>query len=254
VDSSLDLIDWNYWQASMIFAATSSQGATLEIQNVCLTDIGHPLAEYNVAFIKRPEEGLDEAVDAASDFYGAKQHPFRICIRSENVEACGELLLGRDFARVADVPGMRLAPLTDCSPPRDLVVRPADDPATLEDFQTTAFSGFGLPAEAGRLFLTEHLTALPGFLALVGYRDGQPVCTSALYTTADVAGIYWVATLEDHRKRGLGEAITWAAVGRGRAGGYRVASLQASAMGRPVYERMGFEHDRSYAFFESPPL
>jgi GNAT superfamily N-acetyltransferase len=79
-----------------------------------------------------------------------------------------------------------------------------------------------------------------------GAVGGEVVGTSVLVTTGTVAGIYWVGTLEAHRRRGYGEALTWAAVAAGQRAGCTVASLQASAMGRPVYERMGFAQVLAY--------
>ena len=70
--------------------------------------------------------------------------------------------------------------------------------------------------------------------------------------TADIAGIYWVATLERFRGRGFGAALTWQAAWAGREQGCRVASLQASQLGQSVYARMGFVHDRDYARFDAP--
>jgi hypothetical protein len=55
-----------------------------------------------------------------------------------------------------------------------------------------------------------------------------------------------VATLEEHRGNGYGEALTWAAVEGGREFGCRLASLQASKLGQPVYARMGFAHVLDY--------
>ena len=83
---------------------------------------------------------------------------------------------------------------------------------------------------------------------LLPISDGEPVCTSALVRNADVAGIYFVATLEDFRGRGA--AVTWEAARDGIEHGCRFASLQASELGRPVYERMGFDtplHDSTFA-------
>ena len=73
-----------------------------------------------------------------------------------------------------------------------------------------------------------------------GFLDGEPVATSALFMSNHVAGVYNVATLNAYRRRGFGEAMTWHAVREGAAAGCGMASLQASEMGRPIYERMGF--------------
>ena len=85
-----------------------------------------------------------------------------------------------------------------------------------------------------------------------GLVDGVVVATSMLIATGSVAGIYWVATLEEHRGHGYGEALTWAAVGGGREFGCEIASLQASKLGRPVYTRMGFEHVLDYEHLLPP--
>jgi GNAT superfamily N-acetyltransferase len=81
---------------------------------------------------------------------------------------------------------------------------------------------------------------------------GALVATSLVVATGAVAGIYWVATQEEHRGRGFGAAITWAAVAGGRALGCRVASLQASKAGQPVYARMGFAHVLDYEWLHPP--
>ena len=71
-----------------------------------------------------------------------------------------------------------------------------------------------------------------------------------LYVTGHVAGIYWVGTLEAWRGKGYGAALTVVAACEGKERGCTVASLQASVMGYPVYERIGFKHDRTYFGFE----
>ena len=86
----------------------------------------------------------------------------------------------------------------------------------------------------------------------LGCVDGEPVCTSAVVATGAIAGIYWVATLEKYRGRGLGEAITWESVKGGIALGCGIASLQASVLGQPVYERMGFRTPFDYVHFGTP--
>jgi ribosomal protein S18 acetylase RimI-like enzyme len=75
----------------------------------------------------------------------------------------------------------------------------------------------------------------------LGFLDGEPVATASLVTTGGAAGIYNVTTVEAARGRGIGAAMTVAAARHGASRGYTMATLQASTMGRPVYERLGFE-------------
>lgn len=75
----------------------------------------------------------------------------------------------------------------------------------------------------------------------VGLLEGEPVATVSLVTAGGAAGIYNVTTVEAARGRGIGAAMTVAAIRAGAGRGFGVATLQASTLGRPVYERLGFE-------------
>jgi GNAT superfamily N-acetyltransferase len=70
--------------------------------------------------------------------------------------------------------------------------------------------------------------------------QGRPAASSTLYVTGEVAGIYHVATVPDLRNRGIGRSVTAAAALRARELGCRTVILQATQLGRPVYERLGF--------------
>jgi ribosomal protein S18 acetylase RimI-like enzyme len=100
--------------------------------------------------------------------------------------------------------------------------------------------------------MTEWLLAQPNVRMYAGLVAGSVTATSLLVTTGPVAGIYWVATLEAARRRGFGEALTWAAVAGGQRAGCSVASLQASALGQPVYARVGFAHVLDYEHLLAP--
>jgi GNAT superfamily N-acetyltransferase len=70
--------------------------------------------------------------------------------------------------------------------------------------------------------------------------EGQPAASSTLHVTGDIGGIYHVATLPDFRNRGVGTSVTAAAALRAQELGCRMAILQATQLGRPVYARLGF--------------
>jgi GNAT superfamily N-acetyltransferase len=119
-------------------------------------------------------------------------------------------------------------------------------------FREAAFEGFGLAVGVAHIFLNERLLALPQVRLYLGLVDGSAVAASMLVATGPVAGIYWVATIEPQRGKGYGEALTCAAAAGGRELGCTIASLQASKMGRRVYERMGFEHVLDYEHLLPP--
>jgi GNAT superfamily N-acetyltransferase len=55
------------------------------------------------------------------------------------------------------------------------------------------------------------------------------------------AGVFFVATLPEARGRGLAAGLMGVALEEARERGCDVSTLQASPMGEPVYERMGYE-------------
>ena len=93
----------------------------------------------------------------------------------------------------------------------------------------------------------------PGALTRFAARqDDMIVAVSELFLSDDVAGVYLVATDARHRRRGLGAAVTAAALEHGRATGARIATLQASPMGLPLYRRLGFVVVAEYRIFAFP--
>ena len=66
----------------------------------------------------------------------------------------------------------------------------------------------------------------------------------------DDLGFYFVATDPDHRGRGLASRLISVAIGEARDRGLRTTSLQSSAMGRPVYERLGYGADFKIRMYE----
>jgi GNAT superfamily N-acetyltransferase len=80
-------------------------------------------------------------------------------------------------------------------------------------------------------------TRFPCFL---GYANGQPAAVSAYYVGGGVVGLYCVATLPQHRRKGFAAAMSWAAIRRARQRDHAGIGGYASPMGLPVYQRMGF--------------
>lgn len=140
-------------------------------------------------------------------------------------------------------------PLPVATPvPVELELRRADA-ATLPLFREVAGCSFEMPPAIAEAVFPPEMLAVPEIRAFVGLVDGRPVACAASFQTGQVIGIYTVGTVPDARGRGYGAAVTAAAM-RQTAAPASLAILQASAMGRPVYERMGFRTVHAMAVFE----
>ena len=74
-----------------------------------------------------------------------------------------------------------------------------------------------------------------------GVRDGgEFVCVAMTVTVGDDLGIYYVATEESHRRRGLASRLVGALLADARDRGLRTSTLQASADGRRVWMGLGY--------------
>ena len=114
------------------------------------------------------------------------------------------------------------------------------------------FPGFAIDAYTEAMIHSGFGPDAP-FEHWVGYLDGTPVASASLFRCAGVAGLYNVATLPAVRGRGIGSAISQAPLREARRGGLRLAVLQASPAGFPIYARLGFRQDGVIAQHVLPP-
>jgi len=80
--------------------------------------------------------------------------------------------------------------------------------------------------------------------ALHAYRarvDGETVSVAGVLDVDDDALLTFVATDPAHRGRGLARLLSHVGVAEARDRGRITSSLQASPLGRPVYERLGYQ-------------
>jgi GNAT superfamily N-acetyltransferase len=70
--------------------------------------------------------------------------------------------------------------------------------------------------------------------------DGRPASMLATTDLDGDCGIWWVATLPEARGRGLAGRLLHIALAEARERGMQMSTLQATKLGRPVYERLGY--------------
>lgn len=153
------------------------------------------------------------------------------------------------------MPGMAMHPLPapgGLALPVGHEIRPVTDAAGLADHADVLADGFGMPHEWATAFATETMLRVPEATFYVGYQDGSAVTSGLGVRVGRTVGVYNIATVEAARRRGMGAAMTMRVVEDGAAAGCDVAILQASEMGQPIYERLGFRTVCEYFGYVEP--
>ena len=115
--------------------------------------------------------------------------------------------------------------------------------------------GYGLTRPTAELFGPAQIVNLPADQSARWFavkRDGLIVTTSMLYVEGGLPGIYCVSTTEPERRKGLAAHATAEPL-RPLKGRYATGILQASAIGEPVYRKLGFEQHETLALYVKLP-
>ena len=152
--------------------------------------------------------------------------------------------------------GMALdAPPTAPALPPDTELVQVMDRSGVDEFAAVHRSVFrdgGRDVGAVEHFASPGALLAPNVAAVVARVNGTPVSCAMVIHSRPVAGVYWVATTAAARNRGLGTLVTGAVARRGFEYGADVVVLQATALGAPVYRRMGFVPFTDYQRFLVP--
>jgi len=86
-------------------------------------------------------------------------------------------------------------------------------------------------------------------LFLAGESESEPASIGALIFDEGIPGIYVMATLPDHHRKGYGKAILTRLLREAAAGGNEIAALTASKAGFGLYSQFGFHHIFGFDFY-----
>jgi GNAT superfamily N-acetyltransferase len=138
--------------------------------------------------------------------------------------------------------------------PSDLVIKRVDSMPKLQQWMRVVTASFEYPEKVARVLL--DVFGGPGFgehvrwRLYVGSLDGEPVGASRLFMGAGVAGVYAVGTVPKKRRKGIGTAMTLAALGEARRLRYRIGVLRGAEMALGIYRRLGFTDFCRFGVYE----
>lgn len=213
---------------------------------------GLPMSLFNGCVIAGPCSA--DEFRAAVEWLTGKGVPYLVFLFEPTAPALAEAAEDLGLLREArDFPNMVLHPVPEAPPPPDGVEVAPVGPDTVGGHVELMVAS-GMPASIASQVFSPALAADPDAQLFVARLDGEPAGTALALRTGSVSGVYAVQVLERARRRGVGTALTWAAVNAGRRWGCDSVVLQASEMGLPLYLKMGFRTVAPYATFKPKPL
>jgi hypothetical protein len=214
------------------------------------TGIAHPFFNQIVTDQGATADELTRAVGLVR----ARGQGFYVVLRHPQDDGFKSVLAGLGLKEEEDpLPGMAVEPIRPTQPaPRELRIHIVRDTSGLAD-HIAALAGFGFSEAQVRAFIGDELWLLPDTTTYVGYVGDQPVVAGFAVRTGRAIGLYSISTVKAARRHGYAGAMTERILSDGVAAGCDVGILQASDMGRPIYERLGFRLVQEYVAFRGAP-
>jgi GNAT superfamily N-acetyltransferase len=209
-------------------------------------DPASPVMFDNAVVLLQPSSyvDLDDALAEALAWYPSERHVVVLSpFPTPDLRPLGLSLMGH--------PPLMYRPAGGAAPalPDGLSIDEVANEADLAEFVRTLVDAYPMPG--GESSGIADMRVLDASIRLfVGRVGGAPVATSGARVGHGVNDVEWVSTRSDHRRRGIGEALTWAAT---LAAPELPAVLIASDDGQGVYESMGYVRLLRLTMWHRPP-
>ena len=220
-----------FWLA---IAGASVGGSALELPGVTAA-IVPAMPERSVvnSVVYDDADALERELDAIAAAYDdAGVHAWTVWVH-ESDERAGDLLAGAGHVLDAHPMGQaRELDGVEELPHVDLDLHPDPGPGEFDPVVEAAYGFLGFSAAIPAFPPDAH-----PYVALV---DGRPACCLVVFDCGDDSAVQLVGTVPDARGRGLAGRLLARALVDARERGRSITTLQATAMGYPVYTRLGY--------------
>jgi GNAT superfamily N-acetyltransferase len=189
-----------------------------------------------------------ESFQMAKSFFGEKPFKWRV---SEEDDRLGLMEMGfkeseREYEMAIYLRTLDIPEVTE-----GISIRPVISLQEYSQWVTTSANAWNLdPVMWDRFFLPWIKTEK--IVPYIAFFNGEPAATSLLYLGEKDASLWSIGTRPDFRRQGLGTAVTRACLQEAKKNGYDWAVLSASEMGRPMYEKIGFQFQQVIHDYSSP--
>ena len=195
---------------------------------------------------------VDEAVDPDSairkglSFFKGLGRSFTLMINGKQDADLENAAIRTGLVLYEDSPWMilnnKIAAIEERTDIRIEQARNTGDIDKIRSINSQAYESLGLPSvQTEALYGVPERILSPDTMHFIAYLGGSPVATVMILFTRDVACIGWVGTVASARGQGIATHLVKTISNRCFDEGARLVHLQASTMGWPIYEKMGYE-------------
>jgi ribosomal protein S18 acetylase RimI-like enzyme len=238
-------------------------GRQADVEGVVMRCCGNVGPDLNKVAVVGPAPPLTRILELAGAFFGADSGGYGIVVEADAGHPVEAELRAAGWKVFEDEPALTLPVIPPAPPlPAGLTIKRVVDGESRRDLVRALAAGFGAPTSEGGTQLPDDaydsyapsLTCAhdPDVALLVGYVAGQPAAASCLFVVGTIAGITGVATVPAFRRRGLGTALTWAALDAAALRGCTCATLAALGARFDLYRKMGFVHVCNHRAYQPP--
>ncbi len=239
----------NLRESFRVIAAARGRGEVRELHGVSIASAGVTFQMFNAAFLSAPVESegeLAQRILLPAVHFNARglEWAYWVCdgfMHPRALRRARRVFERQNLRHAVDLPGMvaeRVWPPVRALPA--LEVRRVERGPLRDAFCAIGSVCFNVPiAWFHEVFDSDAVWR--HFAAYVGYVDSEPVSTAAVVVGGGALGVYNVATIPGHQRRGYGEAVMrYALADAGREYGIERTILQSTPAGLRLYERMGY--------------
>jgi len=246
-------------RAWSMFAKNSRDGAVLERPGMLIADSGVTWPAMNAAFVTRPVDdsrAFAAQLQHAIEHFAARGREFMVVLTPDQIAPEVRESLEQELASLRFVPALQLEGMVAdaLQPPShqrpSLEIRPVADEHTrlaIAELNAVAYEiprDWAVEALAVPELWTDEITGY------VGYIKDRAVTCAAVLLIESVLYVALVATLPEHRGRGLAESVMRFALhsARLRDGGER-SILHSTPAGINLYKQMGYRFVTSFTLY-----
>ena len=211
---------------------------------------GIPVADLNWVWNEKPIMTKDAGkITQIKKYYEQLALPFWWWVYPRGQSPSLKKILEENvFHFVESIPCLAAAlstlPLEACTSAK-IAVSLVKSKKDLNLWEKISFTGFEMEVAAKkqyrRFVVSFDITTESPQKLFLAYFAGKPVGTALSFFHNDTAGIYFVSTLPNCRRKGIGLAVTLAAMEYAKQAGFKYCVLQASESGFNVYKQAGFK-------------